>query len=149
MNIVNWTPFREMEGFLDRYYHQPSGITLDGAESALRSKGFDWRPSADISETKKSYIIKATLPEVEKEDVEVSVENGVLSISGERRFEKDEETETQHRIESMYGRFSRSFTLPADADASRISAKSKNGVLKVTIPKIKEAEEKAVKISVD
>ena len=149
MNIVNWTPFREMEGILDRYYHMPSGFTLNGDESALQTKGFDWRPNADISETKKSYVIKATLPEVEKEDVEVSVENGVLSISGERHFEKDDETQTQHRIESMYGRFSRSFTLPSDADASMISAKSKNGVLKVTIPKIKEAKEKTVKISVD
>lgn len=149
MNIVNWTPFREMEDFLDRYYHQPSGFTLDGEESALKSKRFDWRPSADISETRKGYVIKATLPEVEKDDVEISVENGILSISGERHFEVDEETETQHRIESMYGRFSRNFALPSDADASGISAKSRNGVLKVTIPKIKEAAEKTVKISVD
>jgi len=149
MNIVNWTPFREMEGFLDRYYHQPSGFTLDGEERTVKSKGFDWRPSADISETRKGYVIKASLPEVEKDDVEVSVENGILSISGERHFEKDEDTETQHRIESMYGRFSRNFVLPSDADASGISAKSKNGVLKVTIPKVKEAAEKTVKISVD
>jgi HSP20 family protein len=110
---------------------------------------FDWRPSVDISETKKDYLIKAELPEVEREDVHVSVENGLLTISGERNYEKEEDTETQHRVESMYGRFSRSFTLPTDADDMNISAKSKNGILKVRIPKIKETVAEPVEIAVE
>jgi HSP20 family protein len=111
-------------------------------------KDFDWRPTADISESKKHYMIKAELPEVEKDDVHVSVENGMLTISGERRHERDEETETQHRIERMYGKFSRSFKLPPDIDESAISAETRNGVLKVKLPKTKQTESKPVQISV-
>ncbi len=145
MNLVNWTPFRDMEGFFDRYYdlvNRPGG-------SAKLMKELDWRPTVDISETEKKYLIKAELPEVEKDDVHVSVDNGVLTISGERHYEKDEESETQHRVERMYGKFARSFTLPADADEAAISAKSKNGVLKVTIPKTVEVKEEPVRISVE
>ena len=149
MNLVNWTPFGDMEGFFDRYYNLLGRPPLGLADEDRPAKAFDWRPSVDISETKKHYVIKATLPEVNKEDVNVSVENGLLTISGERRFEKEEETETQHRIESMYGKFSRSFTLPSDADESKISAKSKNGVLKVRIPKVEVTKETAKRISVE
>lgn len=148
MNIVNWTPFRDMEGFFDRYYNALGRTPLAGSDAELRRK-MEWRPSVDISETKTHYLIKAELPEVDKDDVAVSVENGILTISGERHFESEEESETKHRIESMYGRFSRSFTLPSDADESRISAKSKNGVLKVRIPKMEAVKEKAVRVAVE
>mgnify|MGYP001817064671 CR=1 FL=1 len=148
MSIVNWTPFRDMEGFFDRYYNALGRAPFAGDNPELR-KTLEWRPSVDISETSKHYLIKAELPEVEKDDVDVAVENGVLTISGERRYEVEEETETKHRIESMYGRFSRSFTLPSDADESRISAKSKNGVLKVRIPKMEAVKEKAVRVAVE
>ena len=144
MNLVNWTPFRDMDSIFDRYFNQMGRLPAEGD-----LKNLEWRPSADISETKTHYVIKAQLPDVEKEDVHVSIENGVLTISGERRFEKEEETETTHRIESMYGKFARSFTLPSDADESAISAKSRNGMLKVRIPKQAETKEEAVKISVD
>jgi HSP20 family protein len=146
MNLVSWTPFRDMEGLFDRY----SNLVVPGLRSGGEvGKVFDWRPSVDISETKKDYLIKAELPEVEREDVHVSVENGLLTISGERNYEKEEDTETQHRVESMYGRFSRSFTLPTDADDMNISAKSKNGILKVRIPKIKETVAEPVEIAVE
>jgi HSP20 family protein len=144
MNLVNWTPFGNIEGFLDRYNNlMPVRAGGDPA------KAFDWRPSVDISETKKSYLIKAELPEMDKDDVNVSVDSGLLTISGERKFEKEEDTETQHRVERVYGRFSRSFALPADADEDHISAKSKNGVLKVRILKTKETVAKPVKIDVE
>ena len=146
MNIVNWTPFRDMEGLFDRYFNALAPFRGDDAEL---SKKFEWRPSVDISESDKHYLIKAELPEVEKDDVDVSVENGILTIRGERRYQTEEESETRHRIESMYGRFSRSFTLPGDADESKISAKSKNGVLNVRIPKTKEANESKVRVSVE
>ena len=147
MNLVNWTPFRDMEGLFDRY-NDLLGRGIPGADVKL-SKELQWRPSVDISETDKEYLIKAELPEVEKDDVHVSVENGVLTISGERNYEKEEETETQHRIERMYGKFSRSFTLPSDADEAGISAKTRNGVLKVNIPKTVETREEPVRISVE
>jgi HSP20 family protein len=132
-----------MEGYFDRY----NRLTGDG--NAFEGKNLEWRPSADISESKKHYLIKAVLPEVDKEDVQVSIENGILTISGERRYEKEEESDTQHRIESMYGNFSRSFTLPGDVDEQHISAKTKNGILNVRLPKAKEVEPKSVSISVD
>lgn len=144
MNIVSWTPFRDMESIFDRY-HNLLGRSPFVLDDELKAKGFDWRPTVDISETKKDYIIKVELPEVEKEDVTVSIENGLMKISGERRFQKEEETETTHRVESMYGRFARSFTLPTDADEENISAKSKSGVLKVRIPKKVETKEESVK----
>ena len=145
MNVVSWTPFRDMEGIFDRYNRLLGNRALSGFED----KEWDWRPTADISETKKHYLIKAELPEVDKDDVQVAVENGVLTISGERHFEKDEETETQHRIECVYGKFSRSFTLPSDVDESKISAESKNGVLKVRLPKVEQKAPKPIEISVD
>ncbi len=146
MNLVNWTPFRDMEGIIDRY----ANLTAPHARAAGGAgKAFDWRPSVDISETKRDYLIKAELPEVEKEDVHVSVENGLLTITGERKYLKEDETETQHRVESMYGRFSRSFTLPSDTDEAKISAKSKNGVLTVRIPKTQEVVEKPVQITIE
>ena len=148
MNIVNWTPFRDMEGFFDRYYNALGRAPFAGNDAEMRKK-LEWRPSVDISETREHYLIKAELPEVEKDDVDVSVENGVLTISGERHYDNEEETETKHRIESMYGRFSRSFTLPSDADEAKISAKSSNGVLKVRIPKMEAVKENKVRVSVD
>lgn len=144
MNIVNWTPFRDFDSIFDRYFSQAGRLPAEGALKEL-----DWRPSADISETKSHYVIKAQLPDVEKEDVHVAVENGVLTISGERKYEKEEETETTHRIESMYGKFARSFALPSDADEAAISAKTRNGMLKVRIPKKVESKEEPMKISID
>lgn len=146
MNLVNWTPLRDMEGFFDRYNNLMAQRPRAGGEAG---KGLDWRPSVDISETKADYLIKVELPEVEKDDVDVSVDNGLLTIKGERKFVKEDETETQHRIESMYGLFSRSFTLPSDADEASISARSKDGVLKVRIPKVQETVAEAKKIAVE
>mgnify|MGYP001553438039 FL=1 len=145
---MTWTPFRDMEGFFDRYYNALGRAPLAGTDVELRKK-MEWRPSVDISETEKHYLIKVELPEVEKDDVDVAIENGILTISGERHFESEEETETKHRIESMYGRFARSFTLPSDVDEANISARSKNGVLKVRLPKIEEGPESKVRVSVE
>lgn len=147
MNLVNWTPFRDMDSVFDRYFDRME--RTPGRRSEGQLSDLDWRPSADISETKSHYLIKAQLPEVEKEDVHITVENGVLTLSGERKFEQEEESETQHRIESLYGRFSRSFTLPSDADEAAISAKNRNGMLKIRIPKTVEAKDAPVKIAVD
>lgn len=148
MNIVNWTPFRDMEGFFDRYYNALGRAPFAGGDAEMRKK-LEWRPSVDISETDKHYLIKVELPEVEKDDVDVSIDNGILTISGERHYETEEENETKHRIESMYGRFSRSFTLPGDVDEAKISARSKNGVLKVRLPKVEEVPESKVRVSVE
>jgi HSP20 family protein len=108
----------------------------------------NWRPAADIVETEKEYMIKAELPAVKKEDVEVTVHDGIITIKGERRIEKSEEQEKQHRIESFYGSFSRSFSLPADVDESGIGAESKDGILRVHLPKTTVEKPKAIDIKV-
>lgn len=141
MTLVSWSPLREFENLFSRYGSLPVRRSVFGErEQAV------WRPIADISETEKEYLIKAELPEVSKEDVEVSVNDGVITIKGERRMESAEENETRHRIESFYGSFARSFSLPADVDETAIHAESKDGVLKVHLPKAEVEPSKAIEI---
>jgi HSP20 family protein len=94
-----------------------------------------WAPLVDITEDDKEYLIKVELPEIKKEDVKVTVENGTLTISGERKFEKEEKDKKYHRVERAYGSFVRSFALPEGTDGSKVSADYKDGVLKVHLPK--------------
>src|SRR3989442_14329189 len=121
--LTRWDPLKEMEELQTRL----SG--LFGRARARRGNGeqesitvAEWAPLVDIIEDDKEYLIKAELPEVKKEDVKVAVENGVLTISGERKFEKEEKNKKYHRVERGYGSFVRSFTLPDVADADRVSA---------------------------
>lgn len=95
----------------------------------------DWTPSVDVSETETEYRIKASLPDVKKEDMKVTLENGVLSISGKRESRKEEKSEKFHRTEIATGSFFRSFSMPGDADAEKVNAKYENGLLDVTIGK--------------
>jgi HSP20 family protein len=108
----------------------------------------EWAPSVDIIEDSKEWLVKADLPEVKKEDVKVTVENGVLSITGERKIEKEEKDKKYHRIERSYGSFFRSFSLPDGADGSKVSADFKDGVLKVHLPKSEKAAPKSVEVKV-
>jgi HSP20 family protein len=142
MNITRWEPFREMEEF----FRQNSPFF----GRALRRNGDvdNWAPVADISETDGEYLIKAELPEVKKEDVKITLDNGVITISGERRHEKEKKDENEIRIESFYGTFSRSFSLPENVDAKGIRAETKDGVLRVRIPKTETAKAKPISIEV-
>lgn len=130
MNITRWEPFREVEDMFRQYspFFSRAMRRFEGDEAT-------WRPLADISETDTEYLIKAELPEVKKDDVKVTFEQGMLTISGERRQEKKQKTENEIRVESFYGSFSRSFALPDNVDANAIRAESKDGVLRVSIPK--------------
>jgi HSP20 family protein len=103
----------------------------------------------DITEDEKEYLIKAELPEVKKEDVKVTVENGVLTMTGERKFEKEQKDKKYHRIERSYGSFMRSFSLPEAAAGDKVSAEFKDGVLKVHLPKSPEAKPKSIDVKVD
>jgi HSP20 family protein len=108
----------------------------------------DWAPSVDILEDDKAYTIKADLPEVKKEDVKVTVENGVLVITGERHAEKEEKGRRYRRIERSHGSFVRSFTVPEDADAGKVVATFKDGLLIVTLPKSDEAKPRTIDVKV-
>lgn len=146
MTLVNWSPLRELDDIFERYnrLHRRSLPAASGETADV----VQWRPVANISETDKEYLIKAELPEVEKKDVQVTVQEGVITIRGERRFERTDDSEKQHRVESFYGSFARSFTLPADADEKRIYADSKDGVLRVHIPKAEAVRPRQVEIEV-
>ena len=138
MQLAQWNPFREMDEML-------RNIRLPRETSSPLA---DWSPAVDISEKDKEYLVKAQLPGVKKEDVKVELLNGVLTLSGERKYEKEEKTEKTHRIESAYGSFMRSFVVPEDVLAEKIAADYKDGVLCVHLPKtdIKKPATKTIKV---
>jgi len=131
---ANWDPFREFQELSDRLNRlfEPNQTANEGQQALTV---FDWAPAVNISETDKAYVIKADLPDVKKEDVKVTHDNGVLTLEGERRQVKREENEKFHRVESSYGKFKRRFTLPEDAQAESIDASFKDGSLSVVVPK--------------
>jgi HSP20 family protein len=146
--LTRWNPFREMEELQNRLlsvFNLTAPRRGDGQESITVA---EWAPLVDIIEDDKEYLIKAELPEMRKEDVKVTVENGVLTISGERKLEKEEKGKRYHRIERAYGSFVRSFTLPDDADADKVSAEFKDGVLKVHVAKSEAAKPKQIEVKV-
>src|SRR5213080_862569 len=135
--LTRWEPMElaDVENRLSRFFGRR---TTNGREDITIA---DWEPLADITEDDKEYVIKAELPDVKKEDVRVTVENGVLTISGERKFEKEEKKKKKyHRIERAYGTFVRTFSLPDVADAGKVKAEFKNGVLTVHMPKSEKAK---------
>ena len=148
MNIVRWDPFRDFEDMsarLARFFNQPSlrrAVDDDGAFFA------DWAPAVDVQETDKEYIVKADLPDVRKEDVKVGIENGVLTLEGERKQEKEEKNKRFHRVERVYGKFVRRLALPMEIDAQKVAAEFKDGVLNVKMPKTESAKPRAIDVKV-
>src|SRR5437667_2315118 len=108
----------------------------------------DWSPEVDISEDDHGYLLKADLPEIKKDDVRVTVEDGILCVSGERKTEKEDQKRKFHRIERSYGNFRRSFTLPEDTDSKKVTAEFHDGVLKVHLPTTPIARSKAIEVKV-
>jgi HSP20 family protein len=145
MQLTKWDPFREMEDFFDRYSKALSWSRLGGSEIMT---GGDWAPRVDIAETEKEFIIKAEVPEVKKEEVKISVDNGILSIRGERKQEKEEKGKKFHRVERYYGSFTRSFTLPDNVDETKIEASFKDGMLNIQIPKSEKSKPKAIDVKI-
>lgn len=148
--ITQWNPFRELEDMQKRL----SGVL--GRFPLTRSSGGEqedisvtrWSPLVDISEEGKHYRIKAELPEIAKDDIKVTIENGSLVIRGERKFEQEEKDKKYHRIERSYGSFYRSFTLPDDADAKQVNAEVKDGVLHIEIAKSEESQPRQIEVKV-
>jgi HSP20 family protein len=141
--LTRWEPMElaDVENRLSRFF----GRRTNGRDDITLA---DWEPLADITEDDKEYIIKAELPDVKKEDVKVTVENGVLTIAGERKFEKEEKKKKYHRVERAYGSFVRSFALPDLADADKVKAEFKDGMLTVHVPKSERAKAKQVDVKV-
>jgi HSP20 family protein len=145
---TRWNPFKEMQELETRWPSMFSlrPVTGDGGKEALTVA--EWSPLVDIMEDEKQYLIKAELPDMKKEEVKLTVENDVLTISGERKFVKEITGQKHHRIERAYGSFLRSFSLPEDADGSKVTADFKDGMLQVHLPKSEKAKPKAIEIKV-
>ena len=141
MTLVRWNPVRELASMeIDR---------LNRMFEDFYGAGRGWLPAVDIFETKDhEFVIKAELPDMKREQIAVTFENSVLTLSGERKTEFDDRSGALHRSERSYGTFTRSFTLPASVDGDRISAAYKDGVLTVRIPQREEAKPKQISISV-
>jgi HSP20 family protein len=146
--LTTWNPFRELDEVQNRLGSFLGGTFPRFGNGNGGLKMADWSPQVDITEDDKEYLIKTDLPEMKKEEIKVNVEDGVLSISGERKTEKEEKNKKFHRIERSYGTFERSFTLPDDADGAKVVAEFKEGVLKVHLPKSPVAKSKATEVKV-
>ena len=142
MNLVRWEPFYAMENMFTRLPGYFGQWPQPG-----RGEYFDWAPPVDISETDTEYVFRAVLPAVRKEDVKVTYEDGMLTLSGERAYNEEQKDEKFHKVESFYGNFSRSFVLPEAIDADAITAEAKEGVLTVHVPKTKmETKKLGIKV---
>ena len=149
MAIVRFEPFRELVTLQDRMnrlfsesYRAQQGPEDDWA------LGGTWAPAVDIYEHENNIVIKAELPGVDPKDVDIRLDNSVLTVTGERKLDNEVKKENYHRVERSYGAFTRSFTLPTTVDPSGIKAEYRDGVLRVTLPKREEAKPKQIQISV-
>lgn len=150
MAIVRWEPFRDlvrlqerMNRLFDESYRTPAGNEDEW------SLGGSWAPAVDIYEKDGNIVLKAELPGVEPKDVDIRIENNVLTLRGHRRFDDEVAKESFHRVERVYGSFSRSFTLPNVVDQEKVKAEYRDGVLHVTLPKKEEAKPKQISIAVN
>jgi HSP20 family protein len=146
--IARWNPLRELEEFQTRILNafRPAPAQRQAQNGTEGFTHATWLPPVDIAEDEREYIITADLPEVSPKDVKVTLENGVLSITGERAGEKEETTRKYHLMERSYGAFARSFALPADGDPKKVQASFKDGVLTVRVPKSDEAKPKLIEV---
>ncbi|MEQ6885659.1 Hsp20/alpha crystallin family protein [Salicola sp. Rm-C-2C1-2] len=149
--MTRWNPLAEFEDILDRYNRQIANRGTDPDTSGNREilQKTDWAPSVDITENNDAFVITAELPGIRKEDVKVSVQDGVLTIQGERSFENTEDDSRRHRVERFYGHFSRSFTLPENVDDENIKANYRDGVLELTLAKQHKAKPRAIEVEVN
>ena len=145
--LTRWNPFKEMDQLQNRLasFWGSDPFRTNGQETLTVA---EWTPRVDIVEDEKEFLVKAELPEMKKEDVKVTVEDGVLTLSGERKLEKEEKNKRYHRIEREYGSFVRSFTLPAGTSGDKVTADFTEGLLKVHLPKDSKAAAKTVDIKV-
>ena len=150
MAIVRFEPFRDLVTFQDRLNRifEDAFRGSRGASEEEWALGGSWAPSVDIYEQDGNLVLKAELPGIDPKDVDVHVENNVLTLRGERKLDSEVKRESYHRVERSYGAFSRSFTLPNVVDTDKIKAEFKEGVLRLVLPKKEEAKPKQISISI-
>lgn len=148
MAITRFDPFRDLavlQNRMNRLFNDTYGKS--GREDDLMSRG-TWTPAVDIYEVDGALVIKAELPDLRRDDIDVSVENHTLAIRGERKLDSEIKQENFHRIERAYGNFVRQFSLPATVDATKIAAEYKNGVLSVKLPVREDAKPRTINVEV-
>ena len=145
MAVVKWDPFRDLNMLQDRMNRlfDNAGRTWGNDEPSASTT---WSPAVDIFETEGEIVVKAELPGMERKDITLNLENNVLTLRGDRRFEKETKDDNYHRIERSYGGFSRAFTIPTSVDDDKIRADYKDGILKIALPKKEQVKAKQIKI---
>lgn len=147
MAMVRWEPVRDLLTLQDRMNRMFDGGYRGGNEEDW-ALGGSWAPAVDIYEKDGNIVLKAELPGVDPKDVDVRVENNLLTLRGERKFDNEVKRDNYHRVERSYGAFSRSFTLPNVVDTGNIKAEYRDGVLHMTLPKREEAKPRQIQINV-
>lgn len=145
--ITRWDPFREfstLQDRMNRLFRESFGP--EGREEALTTSSF--APPVDVYEDEHNVTLKIEVPGIDEKDIDVRIENNVLTVHGDRKFEKEEKEENFRRVERQYGSFTRTFTLPTTVDGEKVSANYEKGVLKVVLPKKAEAKPKQIKVNV-
>jgi len=142
MGIIKWVPFAGFDDFEENLHRLVRTSETEGLRFG------EWKPAVDIKEAEKEYVVTADLPDVKREEVKVSFNEGVLTLEGERKFEKEEKTERFHRIERGYGKFVRRFALPTEVDADHVTAEFKDGLLTVRVPKSANAKPRTIEVKV-
>ncbi|MBF0187737.1 MAG: Hsp20/alpha crystallin family protein [Magnetococcales bacterium] len=145
MSIITYDPFRSVRGLQQEINRL---FDMDFDTNQTRGMVSEWDLRVDVREDEEGYHLTADLPGMNQEDIHVHVENGRLTLSGERRFEHEEKKDDYRRVERAYGRFSRSFQIPTATDATKIEASYRNGVLEVTLPKAEQAKPRAIEVKV-
>ena len=140
MSLIKWDPFREFNTL-------PARLAFWGKDWEEPLSTTTYVPSVDIFETDNEVVVKAEMPGMNANDVDVRLENNVLTLKGERHFEKDAKEENYHRIEREYGTFTRSFALPRTVNGDKVSAEYRDGILKIVLPKKEETKPKAIKVA--
>jgi len=144
--LTRWEPIREFTTLQDRMNRLFRDTFHEGQEESLTSGNF--APPVDVYEDEHNVSLKIEVPGIDEKDIDVRIENNVLSVHGERKFEKEEKEENYRRVERQYGSFTRTFTLPTTVDAEKVSANYDKGVLKIVLPKKAEAKPKQIKVNV-
>jgi HSP20 family protein len=147
MSLIRWDPFGDVNTLVRFMPSSYAGWPQLSAENNGARKA-EWSPSADISETSKEYLIRVDLPAVRKEDVKVTLDQGVITITGERRQQTEDKEEKFHRVESFFGSFARSFSLPENVNADAVTCESKDGILTVHVPKMQTQKQMPKHITV-
>ncbi|MBW7471796.1 Hsp20/alpha crystallin family protein [Marinobacter sp. M216] len=147
-NVTRWNPVSEFEDLMNRYNRMFGLARTNERESKDMFSRSDWSPAVDIKETPEAFTIDAELPGMSKDDVKVTVQDGVLTIEGERKHEEESGDKKHHRVERFYGSFLRRFTLPDNVDENSVKASFKDGLLSLTLQKAEPKEPKAIEVDV-